>query len=196
MEENVARDYLTAPEGKKPSKIGEAVDVLYQKYGSYKTIAQQLNVSSQFLSSRHRIFQLPKGIQWKVDQEQIRIDQGYHIFRLKNEDDQWLLALAIIEAKLNIQDCKNVVNIVQKQNVSIKDALNTFGVRFDVHPLLLPLKVDLRLAICRSAWSQGENWADYCYQLILQGIDVDIKKVARQLEALASDLHKAGQLGL
>ncbi len=195
MEEKVAVEYLTAPKGKKPSEIGEAVDVLYQKYHSYQAIAQQLNMSPNFLSSRHRIFQLPKGIQWKVDQEQIGIEQGYQISRLENEDDQWLLALAIIEEKLSTKECENVVNIVLKQNGSIRDALSiSTGVRFDkIQPLLLPIRFDSRLAMCRSAWSQCKNWEDFCYQLIRQGIDVDIKKVAIQLEALASDLREAGQ---
>jgi hypothetical protein len=195
MEEKTAIEYLTVPEGNKPSEIGEAVDILYQKYHSYKAIAQQLNVSPDFLSSRHRIFQLPKGIQWKIDQGQIGITQGHEISRLENEDDQWLLALAIIEEKLSIKECENVVNIVLKQNSSIRDALSvSAGVRFDrIQPLLLPLGFDIRLAICQSAWNQCKNWDDLCYELIRQGIDVDIKKIAIQLEALASDLREAGQ---
>ena len=102
MEEKIAREYLTAPEGKKLSEVGEAVDILYQKYHSYKAIAQQVgNVSDDFLRSRHRIFQLPTGIQWKVDKGEIGVTHGYEISRLENEDDQWLLALAISEQKTN-----------------------------------------------------------------------------------------------
>ncbi len=195
MEEKAAIEYLTAPEGKKPSEIGKAVDVLYQKYHSYKAIAQQLNVSPNFLNSRNRIFQLPKGIQWKIDQGQIGITQGYEISRLKNKDDQWLLALAIIEEKLTLDECKNVVNRVSKQNDSIRDALSvSAGVRFDkIQTLLLPLEFDIRLEICRLAWDLCKNWEDLCYQLIHQGIDVDIKKVGSQLEALASNLREAGR---
>ena len=200
MEEKVAIEYLTTPKGKKPSEIGEAVDVLYQKDPSYRAVAHQSNMSPKCLSSRHRIFQLPKGIGWKVDQEQIGIKQANEIARLKNEDDQWLLAFAIIEEKLSIEECKAVVNIVLKQNCSIRDALSSppASVRFDkIQPLLLPIGFDSRLAICRSAWNQCKDWADLCYQLIRQGIDVDIKKVAIQvaiqLEGLASDLREAGQ---
>ncbi len=195
MDVEIAREYLTAPKGKKTSEIGEAVDVLYREYSSYKAIAQKLKVSPSFLSSRHRIFQLPKGIQWKIDQEQISIRQSHQISRLKSEDDQWLLAFVILEEELAVNECKNVVDIVVKQNKSIRDALSiSTGVRFDkIQPLLLPIRFDLRLAICRSAWSQGKDWADLCYQLIRQGIDLDIKEVAIQLEALASDLRKAGQ---
>jgi hypothetical protein len=195
MEEKAAIEYLTAPEGKKPSEIGKAVDVLYQKYHSYKAIAQQLNVSPNFLNSRHRIFQLPKGIQWKIDQGQIGITQGYEISRLKNKDDQWLLALAVVEHNLKETECTNVVNIVLRQKESIRDALNiSTGVRFDEgKPLMLIIRPDLWIPMSRAAWGQCKNWEDLCYQLIRQGIDVDIKKVGSQLEALASNLREAGR---
>lgn len=195
MEETIAIEYLTAPEGKKVSEVGEAVDVLYQKYHSYKAIAQQLKVSDKFLSSRHHIFQLPKGIQWKIDQGQIGIGQGYEISRLENEDDQWLLALAVVEQDLKANECANVVNIVLKQEGSIKDALSvSTGVRFDEgKPLMLIIRPDLWIPMSRAAWGQCKNWEDLCYQLIRQGVDVDIKKIGGQLEVLASNLLEAGQ---
>lgn len=196
MDANTAIEHLTALEGKSPSEIGEAVDVLYKEYGSYKAIAPRVGRSDQFWTTRHRLFQLPKGIQWKIDQGQIGIEQGYQISRLKDEEDQWLLAIAIIEAKdLTAKECGNVVNLVLNERKSIRDALSvSAGVRFDkIQPLLLPLGFDIRLAICKVAWEQCQNWEDLCYQLIRQGIDVDIKEVAHQLEKLASDLRKAGQ---
>lgn len=199
MDLDSAIDLLNAPGGKKPSEIGEAVDVLYRRYGSYSKIMDRvpLNVPDvpHFLRSRHRIFKLPKGIQWKIDQEQIEIGQGYQISRLENEDDQWLLAFAVIEENLKMSECKNVVNIVLKKDHSVKDALGIVaGVQSDkVQPLLLPIGFDLRLAMCRLAWNQQKNWGDFCYELIRQGIDADIKEAARQLEALALKLHAAGQ---
>ena len=186
MEEKVAIDYLAAPEKKKPSEIGEAVDVLYQKYHSYKAIAQRLSVSDKFLSSRHHIFQLPKGIQWKIDQGQIGISQGYEISRLENEEDQWLLALAVVEQNLNATECANVVNIVLRQAGAIRDALSiSTGVRFDEgKPLMLIIRPDLWIPMSRAAWGQCKNWEDLCYQLIRQGIDVDIKKSGTNLKCL------------
>ena len=147
------------------------------------------------MSSRHHIFQLPKGIQWKIDQEQIGIGQGYEISRLENEDDQWLLALAVVEQDLKATECANVVNIVLRQEGSIRDALSiSTGVRFDEgKPLMLIIRPDLWIPMSRAAWGQCKNWEDLCYQLIRQGIDVDIKKVGSQLEALASNLREAGQ---
>ena len=196
MEEKTAIEYLTAPQGKKPSEIGEAVDVLLQKYHSYKAVAQQLNVSDKFLSSRHHIFRLPKGIQWKIDQGQIGIRQGYEISRLKNEDDQWLLALAVVEEDLKVVECENVVNIVLRQNRSIREALSvSTGVRFDEgKPLILIIRPDLWIPMSRAAWGQCKNWEDLCYQLIRQGINVDIKKIRNQIvEVLESNLREAGQ---
>lgn len=89
-----------------------------------------------------------------------------------------------------------MVNLVLKQNMSIRDALSlSTGVRCDtIQTLLLPLGFDIRLSICKIAWEQCQNWEDLCYQFIRQGIiNVDIKEVAHQLEKLASDLRKASQ---
>ena len=189
MEEKIAIEYLTTPKGKKPSEVGEAVDVLHQKYHTYKAIVQQVdNVSETFLHSRHRIFQLPKGIQWKVDQGEIGIEHGYQISRLENEDDQWLLALAITEKKLTVEECNNVVNGVSKQNVSIEEVLSvSTGVRFgEPKPLLLMIPPDLWIPMSRGAWDQGMNWEDYCSQLIRLGIFFDIEQFESGFEALES----------
>ena len=182
---------------RKPSEIGEAVDVLYKELGTYQAIAREVGRSEKFWGVRHRLFQLPMGIRWKIDEGQIGIEQGYQISRLKDEEDQWLLAVVIIEAKdLTAEECKNVVDFVlnEDKSTSIRKSLSTLaGIRFDkIQPLLLPLGFDIRLEICKVAWSRSHEWADLCYQLILQGIDVDIKEVARQLEKLVSALHKAG----
>ena len=190
-----AREHLSDLEGKTPCEIGEAVDVLYPEYGSYVTIAQQFGKSATFWHTRHRLFQLPEGIRWKIDEKQIGIDQGYQISRLTNDEDQWVLALAIIEEEdLTVKECQNVVNLVLNQEKSVRDALSvSAGIRFDKIPLLLPLGFDIRLSICKVAWKQCQNWENLCYRLILQGIDVDIREVARQLEELAADLRKAGR---
>ncbi len=182
---------LSDPEGKTPSELGKAVDVLYQKHRTYQKIARQLPLSSGFLSSRHRIFQLPKGIQWKVDQEQIGISQANQITRLKDEDDQWLLAVTVAEKELTSNECEKVVNLVLKENWSIRDALSTVtGVRFaEISPpmLLLPVGVDFWFALIRASWGQSKDWQDLCYQLIREGVDVDTKEVATQIEYLAKD---------
>ena len=195
MDTNIAKELLTAENARKPSEIAEAVDILYQELGTYQAIAQEVGRSDKFWGVRHRIFQLPVGIQWKIDKGQIGIEQGYQISRLKNDEDQWLLAVAIIETKdLTAEECKNVVNLVLNEGKSIRDAFGILaGIHFDkIQPIVLPLGFDIRLEICKVAWTRSQEWADLCYQLILQGIDVDIKEVARQLEKLASDLHKAG----
>ena len=195
MDTNTARELLSAEEARKPSEIAKAIDVLYQELGTYQAIAQQVGRSKFFYNERHRIFRLPVGIQWKIDEGKISLKQGSHISRLKDEKDQWLLAVAIIEAKdLTAEECKNAVDLVLNEKKPIREALSVLaGIRFDkIQPIVLPLGFDIRLEICKVAWTRSQEWADLCYQLILQGIDVDIKEVARQLEKLASDLHKAG----
>ena len=196
MDTETARVILGSYVGKKPSEIGNAVDVLYPGFGTYKAIAAEFGRSDSFWSVRHRLFQLPVGIRWKIDEGQISMEQGIEISKLKNEEEQWLLAFTITETQnLTAKECQNVVNLVLKEEKSIREALGvSAGIRFDkIQPLLLPLGFDIRLAICKRAWARCQEWEDLIYQLILQGIDVDIKEVASRLEKLASDLHKAGE---
>ena len=196
MDTETARVILGSYAGKKPSEIGNAVDVLYPGFGTYKAIAKEFGRSDRFWSTRHRLFQLPAGIRWKIDEGQISTEQGIEISKLKNEEEQWLLAFTITETQnLTAKECQNVVNLVLKEEKSIREALGvSTGIRFDkIQPLLLPLGFDIRLAICKRAWARCQEWEDLIYQLILQGIDVDIKEIASRLEKLASDLHKAGE---
>ena len=138
MNEQDAIDFLTATEGKKPSEIGEAIDALYQIHRTYKKIAQQLPMmSDSMLGQRHRIFQLPKGILWKVDEGQIRITHAAQITRLKDEDAQWLLAITIVEKKLHANECEKVVNLILKEGWTIQDALAQ-SPEFDLRKLAHP----------------------------------------------------------
>ena len=194
MNTHAARELLASHDVKKPSEIAKAVDVLYKELGTYQAIAEQIGRSRHFYNDRHRVFQLPAGIQWKIDEGTINLHQGIQISRLKDEADQWLLAVVIIEAKdLTAEECKNVVNVVLNEGKSIRDVLGVLaGIRFDkIQPLLLPFGFDIRLEICKVAWTRHHEWGDLCYRLILQGlVDVDIEAVALQLENLASDLRK------
>lgn len=196
MDTHTAREILSSQDTKRPSEIAKAIDILYQELGTYQAIAEQVGRSKFFYNERHRIFQLPAGIQWKIDEGKISLTQGVQISRLKDEADQWLLAVAIIEAKdLTAEECKNVVNVVLNEGKSIRDALSVLaGIRFDkIQSLLLPLGFDIRLEICKVAWAQHAEWGDLCYRLILQGLDVDIEAIASQLENLVSDLRKASR---
>ena len=194
MNEQDAIDCLTAIEDKKSSEIGEAIDFLYQIHGTYKEIAQHplIKMSDKMLGQRHHIFQLPKGILWKVDEGQIGITQAYQVTRLKDEEAQWILAITIVEKNLRANECESVINLVLKEGWSIRDALSTVtGVRFEeISPpvLMLPVSVEFWFALIRASWGKSKDWQDLCYQLIREGVDVDTKEVADQLEALAKDV--------
>ena len=196
MDAKTAKEILNTYGERKLSQIAEAVDVLYQEFGTYEAIAQQVGMSRKFWIARHRIFHLPIGIQWKIDQDQISIAHAYHIFRLETEEEQWLLAIAIIEAEnLTADECKAVVDLVLKKDkpMLIKEALSIrAGIHFDkTHPLLLPLPFEIWFAICKLAWARGTNWEDLTYQLILHGLnDVDLEEVACQFEGAAAQLMK------
>lgn len=196
MNLKTAKKTIAAHTQSKPSEIAKAVDALYQKFGTYQAITQEIGKSDKFWIMRHRISQLPIGILWKIDEGQIGIGQGYQISRLKHEDDQWLLAIAIIEAKcLTAKECEKVVNLVLNEETSIKDSLRVLAdIHFDeLQPLSLPLKSDIWIEICKIAWERSQKWEDICYQLVRQGVDIDYQEVASQLEKLASDLRSAGE---
>ena len=63
MNKEVAREYLQVPNGKLPSEIGEAVDVVVRRfrflYSNWRVVWM---CPPGYLGDRHHIFQLPKGI--------------------------------------------------------------------------------------------------------------------------------------
>lgn len=196
MDRETARRVVDAEDPGKPSEIAEAVAVLYQEYGTYQSLTRYIGKSDRFWIVRHRISQLPVGILWKIDEGQIGIEQGYQLTRLPHDADQWRLAIAMVEVKqLTAKECRKVVNLVINEGKPMTEALRILaGIRFDkIQPLLLPLRSDLWVAICKIAWTQCQKWEDLCYQLVLQAIDVDIQEVASDLEKLASELRHAGR---
>ena len=196
MDLKIAKQIMAAPNRSKPSELAKAVDVLYQELGTYQSITQEVGRSDKFWIMRHRISQLPIGIRWKMDEGQIGIEQGYQISRLKQEEDQWILAIAIIEMRgLTAKECGKVVNLVIKEGKSIRDSLSILaGIRFEkIQHLLLPLDSEIWLAICKIAWARCQKWEDLCYQLVLQGINIDLQEVASQLEKLAVDLRDSSK---
>ena len=201
MDVETAKSFLEDSDGKPLSKIGEAIDVLYKEYGSYKTITQQLNKSNLFLRTRHRIYLLPPGIRWKVDVGEISIQQSYEISRLENEEDQWILALVIVETEnFSVVECKNVVKYVLKseENKSLKNALGiSAGIHLDkIQSLMLPLNFENRLAISKHAWTQCLDWKDLCLQLLRQVPETDrvadilgiVKEEVESLENMINSL--------
>ena len=196
MNLKTARETVAPHTQSKPSEIAKAVDVLYHEFGTYQAITQEIGKSDKFWIMRHRISQLPIGIRWKLDEGQISVGQGYQISRLKREDDQWVLAIAIIEAKcLTAKECEKVVNLVLNEDTSIKDSLRiSADIHFDkIKPLSLAIGSDIWIEICKIAWKRCQKWEDLCYQLVRQGVDIDYQEVASQLEKLASDLRSAGR---
>ena len=196
MDLKIAKQIIAVPNRSKPSELAKAIDVLYQELGTYQSITQEVGRSDKFWIMRHRISQLPIGIRWKMDEGQIGIEQGYQISRLKQEEDQWILAIAIIEMKsLTAKECGKVVNLVIKEGKSIRDSLSILaGIRFDkIQQLFLPLGSEIWLAICKIAWARCQKWEDLCYQLVLQGINVDLQEIASQLEKLAVDLRDSSK---
>lgn len=178
---------------KKPSEYGEATDVLYRKYGSYNGVAKQVNQGANFLSKAHAVFKSPKGIQQHVNENKISISQAKQIQSLKNEEDKWLFAFAIAERNIKADECLNIIKQV-KNGKSIKEALSVVsGIKFDeVKPLILNIRPEFWIPITKLAWEQSQEWADICYQLVQQGLEVNMQDIATQLGAIKAQIENAG----
>lgn len=190
MDCETAAEHLNAPEGRCPSELGEAVQVLYAKYGNYNGISSRVPLSADRLSDLHRVFRLPEGIRWQVDQGRIRVGHARQISRLEGEQ-RWLLAFAIVEEGMSVKECKAVVDAVVKKQRPLDDVLRTLaGIRFEkVKPLMLPLSFEDRFAIIRAAWSKKLHWPDFSLRAIEEATRVDLEQIARELAALADQLR-------
>lgn len=195
MNENAALDILVSSKDRKRlqfSNLGEAVDFLYEMHGSYTKISKRVQISAERLSSWHRIFQLPKGIQWQVDQGKISAGQAHEMAKLEEENDQWFLALVIVEAKQkpSNKECRNVVQDVVKNKTLIRDAAEKVGVRFNkVVPIMLPFGFDERLLLTKPAWNKHEESENYCLKKIRHGVKLDTENVACQTEKIAEQVE-------
>ena len=195
MNEGAAMDILVSSKDRERpqlSILGEAVDSLYETHGSYTKISQRVHISSERLSSWHRIFQLPKGIQWQVDQGKIPVGQALEMAKLEKENDQWMLALVLVEAKrkLSVKECKIVVQDVIKNDTPIRDATEKVGVRFGkVISIMLPFGFDERLLLIKPAWDKHEEFEDYCLQKVRHGVKLDSENVAHQTEKIAEQVQ-------
>ncbi len=184
MDYETATGFLDQPGVKKPSELGQAVDVLYGRHPSYKRIAKEVSMSEDRLRQLHRVFLLPEGIRWQVDEGNIRVGHAGQILRLQ-EDEQWLLAFSIVERKISVKDSQTIVNAVVRKSERLEDVLNSIiGIRFDeVAMLLLPMPFDERFKISRAAWSKKLKWADFSLSAIRQASEVDRGAIARELKA-------------
>jgi len=190
MDSKTARDWLNDARDRKPSEMGEAVDVLYRELGSYEAIAKEVTMSPKRLSDLRRVFLLPDGISWQVDERKIQLGHVEQISRLQ-EDDQWLLAFTIVREKISVKNSKEVVDGVIKIGRKLRDILNDMvGVRFDqVESLLLPFTFEESLKISRAAWSKKLEWADFSLKAIEEATRVDLDDIARKLASILDQLR-------
>jgi len=180
-----AKEYLNVPVHRKPSQLGEAVDVLYRELDNYDAIAMQVPFSAARLSQWRRVFLLPVGIRWQVDEGKICIGHVRQISRLQ-EDDQWLLAFSIVEAKISVKDSKAAVDGVIKRGRKLRDVLHDMiGIRFDqVKPLLLPFTFEESFKITCAAWSKKLQWADFSLKAIEEAIRLDADQMIGELASI------------
>jgi len=191
MDSQTARDWLNDARDRKPSALGEAVDVLYQEFHGYDAIAKQVPFSKERLSQLHKVFLLPKGIRWQIDERRIRLGHAEQIARLQ-EEDQWLLAFTIVQKGISVKDCTEVVRAVVRTKRPLRDVLHEMiGIRYDeAFPALLAgITLEDGFRISRAAWNKELNWADFSLAAIEEATRVDLERVAETLEGLAAQLR-------
>lgn len=159
-------------------EIGEVISFLKNQYKTYNKIAKLVDLNADTISNYHKISKLPEGIIWKIEERIIPLNYATLICSLKDADDQWLLAFAIIEAKeknvhLTYEDCKFVVNEILSDNITIEEALSRhFNVDFDEGvPMVISFDFIFRHKLSRSAWNRRENWSDLVYNIVNEWLD-------------------------
>lgn len=216
MDAEESQFILENPEGKKPSEIGEAIDVLLcqrregHKRGGYKWLSEKIGKKrikvnghkrSFTLSEIHRIFRLPQGILWRIDLEKIGASQGVEIARLKCEKDQWILALAVDAKQISAKDCRVTVNLALKKpeagekDYSLWEALDRVaGFPFEGLPRLMDMSSPEEwIAVSKEAWNRKMDWENFCHRLIAQKQSVlsDMEKMAEQISQWMRDFPKS-----
>jgi hypothetical protein len=189
-----ARACLNSPTKKKPSEIGEAVNLLFLEFRSYKKIAEQVELSPERISVFHRVYKLPKGIQWQVDNGKILIGHAMQISRL-NENNQWLLAFVIVEEKISVKDSRTVVNAVINSEQELSNVLKSItGIDSNnIKAQLLPLSFSERFQISRSAWGKEMSWVDFNLKSIMEATRVDIEQIADELTKIVKKINPDNQ---
>lgn len=186
MDSQTARDWLNDAGDRKSSERGEAVDVLYRELGNYEAIAKEVALSPDRLSDLHKVFLLPDGISWQVDEGKIRLGHVQQISRLQG-DEQWLLAFTIVQKKISVKDSKEIVDAVVKKNRDLRDVLhNMIGIRFDepLPSLLTGFTFEYRFRVSRAAWGKKLEWADFSLKAIEEATRVDVDQMIGELASI------------
>lgn len=89
------------------------------KRSSQKEVARKIGVSSEQIRQFRCLLDLPKNVKKLVEDRKIGIDAGYRISLLKNEDEQEILAKAIIDRKVTSNEVRGIVQSLKKWNLNM-----------------------------------------------------------------------------
>ena len=179
--------------------IGRAIDALHEEHATYGRIAEEVGVGAVTIGKYHRLSRLPRGIQWKIEQGQLSRGHAQQICRLEDENDQWMLALAIVEATkqatITRRQCQDAVEDVLGAGKPMEQVLcERFGIELgDVVSLLLPVPYWFRLRACRAAWNREKEWKDLAFQVLEEWLDGREFVHSRELRDVARELVSLGQ---
>lgn len=198
-----ARSIIVDYQNQDIDALGDAIATLKMQCGSYENIATQVGVPSGILAKYHRLSTLPLGIQWKIKMGELLVGIAKQIVRLKNENDQWLLAFVVVDSRggnrpFSINDCQSIVNEVLRNNRTLEVVLEqNYGVNLtEKTPLILSFDYMFRYRITRASWNKKENWADLVYHIVndwLSGREFmktsDLRGIARELKNISEHIE-------
>lgn len=183
--------------------LGEAIALLKRRYGAYERIAQQVGVGAATIAQYHHISELPDGIRWKVEEGQLRLGLARQVCRLEDENDQWMLAYAIVDAAedgaVPQEEWKRAVDEVLKSGRSMEEVLQERLGAASEKTVQMVVSFDywFRFQLCRAAWNRRQSWYDLAYEILTQWLKgrefastADLGRISQQLTDIANRLEE------
>ena len=181
----------------------DAARVAVDHYGSAAAAAKEMSASVDAIRKWSLLSQLPRGILWLIDTGQIRESHGEQLARLSDEQQQFVLASAIIEGKLKAEECRTAVNTSKDSGKVLNDVLSEmFGITFsDPHPIMLSFEGNDFIRLNEAAWTRGKRPADLCKAIVVQWLlneefasRMNVRQLGDELETVGRQLKKMSLL--
>lgn len=182
--------------------LGEAITVLKQEYRTYNDIAEQVGVSRLTIGLYHRLSKLPHGIRWKVEEGEVPLGLARQVCRLKDEEDQWMLAYAIVDdadRTVPEEEWKGAVDEVLRTAASMEEVLEKRLGAASEKSVVTTLSFDywIRFKLCRAAWNRRQSWYDLAREIVTQWLEgrefastADLEEMSRHLVEIANRLEQ------
>jgi len=201
-----AKAVVTGYSGQPLRALGEAITLLKREYGTYKQIAKEVGPCAVTIGRYHRLSRLPDGLRWKIEQRELALSLAHQVCKLKDENDQWVLAFAILDApedgRLTERECRQAVEEVQNTGRPMREVLaERLGLDFK-KSVVVVLSFDywFRFKLCRAAWNRGQSGADLAREIVAEWLagrqfssTADLQHISQQLADIAKHVEELAE---